>query len=124
MMAGAGEPPAPRPPLRRVLVVEDEGSWFRAVERALRAHGWSCEHARSVAEARALLVRSFDAVLVDLDLGEGGRGEDVLERLGARPAPVPTVVLSACGDEGVANVLGLDTTPFEDERGRISWLPR
>jgi len=119
---GAGEPPAPRPPLRRALVVEDEDSWFRAVERAVRAHGWSCEHARSVAEARALLVRSFDAVLVDLDLGAGGRGEDVLTLLAARPTPVPTVVLSAYANQAVANVLGLDGIPFLDKMAGLATL--
>lgn len=100
---------------RRILIVEDDDPTWRSLERALRAHAWRCVHATSVAEARALLRGDFDAILIDLNLGDGGSGEDVLDLLAARPTPVATVVLSGQGKEARANALGLDGVPYLDK---------
>jgi len=114
-MLGGDGIEVPSTPPRRILVVEDEDLWWRAVERALRACNWDCERACSVAEVETLLRGGFDfdAVLVDLNLGDGGRGEDVLKLLAARPALIATVVSSAYGNS--ANTLGLHGVPHVDK---------
>lgn len=119
---GSDDVGAVRPPARRILIVEDDDLCWRAVDRALRSGGWRCEHATSVAEARALLRGTFDAVLIDLNLGDGGRGEEVLELLAANPTPVATVVLSGCGHEAGANALGLDGIPHIDKPPEFATL--
>ncbi len=100
---------------RRILIVEDDDPTWRALERSLRSHAWRCVHATSVAEARSLLCGDFDAILIDLNLGDGGRGEDVLDLLASRPTPVAAVVLSGQGKGAGANALELDGVPYLDK---------
>jgi DNA-binding NtrC family response regulator len=103
-----------RAPLRSrvALIVEDDAYWRQIFARRLRDGGWRCEHASSVAEAQTALCRDFDAVLVDLNLGAGGRGEHVLELLASRALPVAVVVLSGYSGLIDANALGLEGVPF------------
>lgn len=112
MTRDARELPASLLAPRRVLVVEDEDRCWRVVDRCLRRFGWRCERATSVAEARASLGGCFDAILLDLNLGAGGRGEEILELLAVRHAPMAVIVLSGCGTPGAANALGLDGVAY------------
>jgi DNA-binding NtrC family response regulator len=100
---------------RTALVVDDDPHWRQIITRRLHRGGWRSEHAASVVEARVALTAAFDAVLIDLNLGGGGRGEQVLELLACRALPVATVVLSAYAGLINANTLGLEGVPFLDK---------
>ena len=120
--AGDGSSPTVQPPARRLLIVEDDEAVFRMVARVLRRRRWAPEHAASASAAVARLDDHFDAVLVDLDLGDGGRGERVLEALAARQRPTATVVVSGCGTPRIGNDLGLAGIPFLDKLTGIDAL--
>ena len=83
----------------RVLLVEDELLFARAVKLALSRGGYRCEHAATLSEARALMA-SFAPVLVLLDMRlPDGSGLDFLSELKSDPsAEVSVVVLTAYGE--------------------------
>jgi two-component system, OmpR family, KDP operon response regulator KdpE len=83
---------------QRVLVVDDEPQFLRALATNLRGAGYEVETATTAAEALAAAgLRPPDAVILDLLLPDGS-GKDVLRELrGWSDAPV--VLVSAVGDE-------------------------
>lgn len=84
-------------PLRRkVLLVEDEALFARAVVKRLQKAGFECEHAESLHDAR-LLVKQFepDMALLDMRLPDGN-GLDLLPDLVARS--INTIVMTAFGE--------------------------
>lgn len=88
-------PPSTAP---RVLVVEDETLFARAVCKRLTRAGYACETAATLAVAASLL-NTFrpDLILLDMRLPDGS-GLDFLERLPAQGVTAAVVVLTAFGD--------------------------
>lgn len=80
----------------RVMLVEDEALFARAVIKRLGKVGYACEQAETMADARAL-ARQFqpDLVLLDMRLPDGN-GFDLLGEFSA--AGTPVVVMTAYGD--------------------------
>ena len=80
----------------RVLVVEDEVLFARAVVRRLQKAGYECEHAENLADGRAL-VKQFmpELVLLDMRLPDGN-GFDLLAEFVAKGISV--IVMTAYGE--------------------------
>lgn len=83
-------------PRMRILLVEDEVVFARAVAKRLQKAGYECEHAESIADGRAL-ARQFapDLTLLDMRLPDGN-GLELLADLVAKGVAV--IVLTAHGD--------------------------
>ena len=99
--APAAEQAAEAPPAR-LLVVEDNAD-ARLLMRELLEEAYELTLAASADEAVAAAERrAHDLVLLDVNLGPGGSGEDVLARLRQMPAyrEVPIVALTAHGLPG------------------------
>ncbi len=64
-----------------VLVVEDEWLIRAEIAEGFRRNGWRVENAASVEQCVALAEKgeAFDAVVTDINLGNGGNGLDVAE---------------------------------------------
>ena len=88
---------------RRLLIVEDEKVFARAVQKRLARAGYSSEIALDLAAAHAALrADSYDMILLDMRLPDGS-GLDLLSFVGEQPGePVPVVVMSAYGEIGDA----------------------
>ena len=80
----------------RLLMVEDETLFARAVVRHLQHAGYACEHAGNLADGRAL-ARQFmpDMVLLDMRLPDGN-GLDLLSEFVAKGIAV--IVMTAHGE--------------------------
>lgn len=80
----------------RVLVVEDEVLFARAVVKRLNGAGYDCEHAENLADAR-VLAKQFvpDIALLDMRLPDGN-GLDLLPELTAKEIAV--IVMTAYGE--------------------------
>ncbi len=72
---------------RRILVVDDDQDNLELVQILLRARGYDVQTATGVAEA--MRARNVDAVLTDLNLGDGS-GADLVGRFGSAPVMVMT----------------------------------
>lgn len=84
----------------RVLIVEDEVLFARAVSKQLLKAGFQCEQVESLEGARALLKQfNPDLVLLDLRLPDGN-GMDILPDLVGKN--IVTIVMTAHGDVGDA----------------------
>ena len=82
----------------KVLVVDDEPQFARALATNLRGAGYEIETAATVQEAlAAAALNPPDAVVLDLRLPDGS-GRDVLSELRTWSA-APVIVVSAVGDE-------------------------
>ena len=89
-------------PVNRILVVDDDASIREGLSRALARQGHGVELAGSLAEARAALARgAFDAVLLDIRLGDGD-GLDLLAELRASRPELPVIMATAYGDSARA----------------------
>jgi signal transduction histidine kinase/FixJ family two-component response regulator len=88
----------------RLLVVDDDDVDRMAVHRALKGAGFDVDvmDAGTVAEAIAKLEsEAIDCAIVDYNLPDG-EGVKVLAAAGALRHPVPTIMLTGQGDEGLA----------------------
>lgn len=88
---------------RRVLVVEDQPLIRSSLVGALKADGFEvCEalDARSASAQFRLL--DPDGVLIDIDLGPGPSGLDLLDGLRARSPRLPAVILTRLSDPRLA----------------------
>lgn len=87
---------APGKQASKLLIVEDESLFARAVMRKLQKSGFECEHAENIQEARAISKQFMpDIVLLDMRLPDGN-GLDLLPELIARNQQ--TIVMTAHGD--------------------------
>lgn len=85
-------------PEARVLLVDDDDDLRRVLARALQLEGFIVDQARSGNEALAMIrERSFDVMVLDLVMLEGG-GREVLAALDGFPHPPAAVVVSALAD--------------------------
>jgi two-component system KDP operon response regulator KdpE len=83
---------------QRVLVVDDEPQFLRALKTSLRGAGYDVETATTAEEALTRLgLDPPEAVILDLVLPDG-RGTDVCRDLRAW-SEVPVIVVSAVGEE-------------------------
>lgn len=82
----------------RVLLIEDEALFARAVVKRLAGAGYACEHAATLAAGRESL-NSFgpDVILLDLRLPDG-QGVDLLAELARDTRAAPVIVLTAYGE--------------------------
>lgn len=81
----------------RVLVVDDEALFAKAVVRHLEKAGYRCAHVGTLAAAEAQLnEQPTDLLLLDMRLPDGS-GLEFLQRLRARSA-VPVIVMTAYGE--------------------------
>ena len=82
--------------VKKVLVVEDEVLFARAVVKRLQKDGYECEHAETLADGR-LIHKQFqpDLVLLDMRLPDGN-GLDLLAEFVTKG--VATIVMTAFGD--------------------------
>ncbi|HEY0268394.1 MAG TPA: response regulator, partial [Methyloradius sp.] len=80
----------------RVLLVEDEVLFARAVSKRLQKAGYECEHAETIADGRAI-AKQFqpDMALLDMRLPDGN-GLDLLSEFIAQGISV--VVMTAYGE--------------------------
>jgi DNA-binding response OmpR family regulator len=70
MSSSAATPRAPKPPARRVLLVDDEPHLVEGLQRALAMEGYDVTGAVTFeAAARELRSRAFDALITDVRLG-------------------------------------------------------
>ena len=81
----------------KILVVDDEALFGKAVARRLSRSGYECEHVLSIADARTG-VREFgpDLVLLDMRLPDGS-GLDFLREV-RDSSQVPVIVMTAYGE--------------------------
>ena len=96
----------------RVLVVDDEPQFLRALATNLRGAGYEVETVGTAGEAiTAAGLNSPDAVILDLVLPDG-RGTDVCREL-RQWSTAPIIVVSAVGDEDEKiAALGLERAPL------------
>lgn len=96
---------AERIDLPRILVVEDELIFAKAIARHLERDGFACQTVGSLSQAEAALeYRVPDLLLLDMRLPDGS-GLDFLQRLRDSLSPsVPVIVMTAYGevDDAVA----------------------
>jgi DNA-binding response OmpR family regulator len=79
---------------RNVLLVEDDVTLCRVIERNLTARGARVVRAASVGEAlAAIAVSRPDVMLLDIDLPDR-TGWDLMRTLETRGIPVPTILVS------------------------------
>ena len=83
----------------RVLVVEDEVIFAKAVARRLSRDGYVCDAVASLADAEAAIREAApDLLLLDMRLPDGS-GLDFLERLRSEfGLGVPVIVMTAYGE--------------------------
>lgn len=80
----------------KVLIVEDEALFARAVSKRLQKAGFECEHAETLQDGRAVAKQfSPDLVLLDMRLPDGN-GMDLLPELAA--SGITVIVMTAYGD--------------------------
>lgn len=80
----------------KVLIVEDEVLFARAVQKRLQKAGFECEHVVNLADARAI-IKQFNADLVLLDMRlPDGNGLDLINEFVARS--ITTIVMTAYGE--------------------------
>jgi DNA-binding response OmpR family regulator len=85
-----------RAAIRRVLLVEDEFLVAMLTDDLVEAAGFQVEHANDGAAALALIERlpHLDAAVVNLNLGLGPNGKQVVRALRARWAGLPILVVT------------------------------
>lgn len=95
----------------RILLVEDETLFARAVSKRLQKAGYECELAANIADGRAL-AKQFtpDLVLLDMRLPDGN-GLDLLPEFSAKGASV--IVMTAYGElSDAVNAMKLDAIDY------------
>jgi two-component system response regulator AtoC len=81
---------------KKVLIVEDEVLFARAVQKRLQKAGFECEHVENLADARAIHKQfSPDLVLLDMRLPDGN-GLDLIAEFVAKK--IVTIVMTAYGE--------------------------
>ena len=81
---------------KKVLIVEDEVLFARAVQKRLQKAGFECEHVENLADARSI-IKQFNADLVLLDMRlPDGNGLDLLTEFVAKS--MTTIVMTAYGE--------------------------
>ncbi|HWL64759.1 MAG TPA: HD domain-containing phosphohydrolase, partial [Actinomycetota bacterium] len=104
----------------RILLVDDEATVLRNLERLLRLHGYDCKSARSAAEARATLDidDGYSLILTDVNM-PGESGIELLEQVAKAHPDIATVMVTGIDDRNLAEralamgAYGYVIKPFE-----------
>lgn len=81
---------------KKILIVEDEVLFARAVAKRLQKEGYACEHAETITDGRLIHKQlQPDLVLLDMRLPDGN-GLDLLSEFVA--SGTPTIVMTAYGE--------------------------
>jgi DNA-binding response OmpR family regulator len=118
----------------RILVIEDSDSIRRLIEVLMRARGHEVEAVSSGPKGvDSALIRTPDAILLDLHLPGGFDGHEVCRRLRHAEATrsVPIIVISAITDEAEkqraleAGATAYYTKPFSPTAllKELEWIP-
>ncbi|MGU3538481.1 sensor histidine kinase [Methylobacterium sp. A54F] len=98
-MSAGGASPGPGV---RLLYIDDDAGLVRLVARALKARGWSVEHAVDGASGLARIAAGgVDAVALDHHL-PAETGLDILARIRALPSPPPVIYVTGSEDLRIA----------------------
>src|SRR3981081_4210043 len=91
----------------RILIVDDDRSILKLIERVLRDEAYAVDLANSGEEARTLaLVNEYDGIILDLQLGDR-HGFEILQELRRNGRRAPVLLYSGLSDtESI--VRGLD----------------
>lgn len=82
-------------PARRILVVEDEGYTRSTTAELLRQYGFEvAEAANAVSAKRAVKAFDPDAMVIDIELGDGPNGLDLIAALNKTHKDIAFVLLS------------------------------
>jgi DNA-binding NtrC family response regulator len=85
---------SPKSSVKNVLVVDDDNSVCRIVQRMLSDEQYQVQTSQSVADAlRAIEQKPFDAYVMDYKLPDG-RGLDVAERIRSKWGATPIILIS------------------------------
>lgn len=85
-----------------LLIIDDEPPIRFALCRYFSSHGWTVDTAATVDEARQLVESGpYEVALVDLRLGEGDNGFDLIDSIRSRSPGTRFVMLSAYGSREV-----------------------
>jgi DNA-binding NtrC family response regulator len=106
------EPKYPNPnQAQKVLIIEDEVLFARAVLKRLQKAGFECEHAETLEDGRAIAKQfSPDFVLLDMRLPDGN-GLDLLPELVS--SNITVIVMTAYGDiSDAVNAIKLGATDY------------
>ena len=90
----------------RILIVEDEQTLARYLQRGLQEAAWTADVAAAVDDAwRLLLLNPYDLIVLDLGL-PGADGSELLRRVREAGMDVPVLILTARGsvDDRVAGL--------------------
>ncbi len=99
---------------KRLLIVEDEALFAKAVRKRLERAGYQCEQAGRIAEAEAALAAGgFDLVLLDMRLPDGS-GLEFLQRLRREAGNhVAVIVMTAYGElEDAVTAMKLEASDY------------
>jgi two-component system, NtrC family, response regulator AtoC len=81
---------------KRILIVEDEVLFARAVAKRLQKEGYECEHAETMEDGRLIYKQlQPDLVLLDMRLPDGNGLDLLAEFVGSN---TPTIVMTAYGE--------------------------
>jgi len=91
----------------RILIVDDDSSILKLMQRVLSAEGYAIDLAATGEEARTLaLVHDYDGIILDLHLGDR-HGFEILQELRRAGSRTPILLYSGKGDSETI-VRGLD----------------
>jgi CheY-like chemotaxis protein len=90
--------------VRKILVVDDSPVARMTLKKRIEAHGLTVETKESVADCGSVDGNSYDAALLDFDLGDG-TGADVAARLRRTSPDLPIAFFTASEDEPAVDAL-------------------
>ncbi|MFR5602354.1 MAG: response regulator transcription factor, partial [Lachnospiraceae bacterium] len=86
--------------VERVLIVDDEPAIQKLLEKVMRSNGLESKTASSGEAALNILSKeSFDLIMLDVMMGNGIDGFQVVERLRKQHNPIPIIILSAKNED-------------------------
>jgi two-component system cell cycle response regulator CtrA len=83
--------------LKRVLVVEDEATTYKAMRVLLTHYGFEVVHSPTLADALSKLAKNWEYVFIDLTLPDGD-GSKVLELIRSRRMQTKVAVITGTED--------------------------
>jgi DNA-binding response OmpR family regulator len=93
--------------MKQVLIIEDDENLGKSIKKIVEDEGMIAHLAISLSEARLLISKSLDVVVLDWMLPDG-QGIDFLREIRAQNSSIPVIMLTARTDL-IDKVLGLET---------------
>jgi DNA-binding response OmpR family regulator len=93
--------------MKQVLIIEDDENLGKSIKKIVEDEGMIAHLATSLSEARLLISKSLDVVVLDWMLPDG-QGIDFLREIRAQNSSIPVIMLTARTDL-IDKVLGLET---------------